>query len=433
MPHCAMRGIKNLHRIAVLLVVTVGPGTGQTRIDLRSQGRGLTADGVAGDARHGGPGKFQMFGGVATQNGGIAVYDATGNLIAADCAISAGSLSCGEGNGISTIVLPELSINGSNAFVIHGAPEQPADGCIVLKGQPSDGQVLRATGNTLFDDDGRTCVVMEWAASALTNLNQIPTRRYVDLQEIPTAFVPTAHADTHRHGGADEVGSATPAPHALVKAGSTGLLASGWLPSPGAAAKGGVLAAACGTSGQFVQSINTDGSITCATPPGGASVSVPWLSGADRSSTWFLGQPNQVRVFGFSLLYPVSFSRIIVNVSTADTTGCGGSPCSYAWGIYSHAGALVAATTPAVFTTTGTKDLAIAGEGPVTLGSGQYYFSMTGTGTTLVINAGAANFLQFASNQLVSPGSSNAQFSSSITPPGDNWALLDRYPYFGLR
>ena len=39
------------------------------------------------------------------------------------------------------------------------------------------------------------------------------------------------HATTHQHGGSDEVGTATPADNAIPKAGPTGTLTDGWIPS----------------------------------------------------------------------------------------------------------------------------------------------------------------------------------------------------------
>jgi hypothetical protein len=41
----------------------------------------------------------------------------------------------------------------------------------------------------------------------------------------------------------------------------------GSLPTPGTSSLGGVFSASCASGGQFVQSINVDGSETCATPP----------------------------------------------------------------------------------------------------------------------------------------------------------------------
>lgn len=44
------------------------------------------------------------------------------------------------------------------------------------------------------------------------------------------ARTPTSHAASHKHGGADEVATATPGANAIPKAGSGGTLAAGWLP-----------------------------------------------------------------------------------------------------------------------------------------------------------------------------------------------------------
>jgi len=45
------------------------------------------------------------------------------------------------------------------------------------------------------------------------------------------ARTPTAHATSHRHGGGDEVATATPAANAIPKAESGGTLAIGWIPT----------------------------------------------------------------------------------------------------------------------------------------------------------------------------------------------------------
>ena len=64
----------------------------------------------------------------------------------------------------------------------------------------------------------------------IDSLTRITSRNYSDLQGIPSSFTPSAHATSHRHGGADEVATATPAANAIPKAGSGGTLDSSWLP-----------------------------------------------------------------------------------------------------------------------------------------------------------------------------------------------------------
>lgn len=92
----------------------------------------------------------------------ITVYDGTGKVISSGCKVDGQELVCGDGTVRSRISLPELAANGSNAFHIYGAANMAADGCIVVNGQPTEGQVLQATGTTESVDD-LTCRLMVWA------------------------------------------------------------------------------------------------------------------------------------------------------------------------------------------------------------------------------------------------------------------------------
>jgi len=51
------------------------------------------------------------------------------------------------------------------------------------------------------------------------------------LSGYPSTWTPSAHASSHRYGGADLVGTATPAANAIPMAGSGGTLAAGWIPT----------------------------------------------------------------------------------------------------------------------------------------------------------------------------------------------------------
>lgn len=62
-----------------------------------------------------------------------------------------------------------------------------------------------------------------------SNITQIATRNYSDLQNIPSTFNPSAHAASHQHNGSDEVATATPSANAIPKAGSSGTLNDNWL------------------------------------------------------------------------------------------------------------------------------------------------------------------------------------------------------------
>jgi hypothetical protein len=84
------------------------------------------------------------------------------------------------------------------------------------------------------------------------------------------ARTPTAHATSHKNGGADEVATVTPAANAIPKAGAGGTLAAGWFPTlnqstSGNAATATALAAdpADCAANQFAYAINASGTLTC--------------------------------------------------------------------------------------------------------------------------------------------------------------------------
>lgn len=54
---------------------------------------------------------------------------------------------------------------------------------------------------------------------------------YTDLLSIPSTFTPSAHNTAHKHGGADEIATATAAANAIPKAGAGGTLSDAWLPT----------------------------------------------------------------------------------------------------------------------------------------------------------------------------------------------------------
>lgn len=469
----------------------------QTRIDVHTQAKPMGAAGVSVDSRQGSGGKFQMSGGAPVQPEQIAIYDSDGNLLSAQCTIRSGTLSCGDGTTMSTISLGELKTNGNDAFVIHGAADQGGDACIVLSGQPESSQFLRATAETVIDDEGRACAVMVWVTSQeITNLNQIPSRNYGDLQGVPTAFPPAVHAAAHGHGGTDEIGASTPQANAIPKSGSDGRLNPGWLPAPGAETRGGVEAKDCAITNQFVQKINTDASVTCAAPPvsgeGGGIVSVGLampaefnvigspittggtitvartnqaantvfaapasgpagppvfrvLAAADfPAQTFFqsqavnrdgslpLGTANQVRVMSFHLPYKVTASTIMFSVSVVDSASCTNGANCYAVGIYTESGTLVAHTGPISMTIGGMTSAALTST--VTIEPGRYLFAFTGSAAVarLQISSSTTAFVQPWNQVFMPETSSGGNLPGAITPGVPNWTL-GPYPYFILR
>lgn len=96
----------------------------------------------------------------------VTVFDANGNVIASDCSISGGTVSCGDGTEAALIALRELAANGTSEFGIYGAESLAADACIVMPAtQPTEGQILKASASTATPTGtALTCRVMEWAA-----------------------------------------------------------------------------------------------------------------------------------------------------------------------------------------------------------------------------------------------------------------------------
>ncbi len=87
------------------------------------------------------------------------------------------------------------------------------------------------------------------------------------------ARTPTAHATSHKHGGSDEVATATAAANAIPKAGSGGTLAAGWIPTLNQDTTGNAATAsafdhnppACAAS-SFVTDQSAAGALTCSQP-----------------------------------------------------------------------------------------------------------------------------------------------------------------------
>jgi hypothetical protein len=123
----------------------------------------------------------------------ITVFDANGKVIASGCKVVSNTLTCGDGTAAQGVILGEFAVNGTNDFRIYGATDQSADGCIVLSGPVGSGEALVGSASTATID-GKTCRVMTATAIpiAITNLNQIATRAYSDLQGIPSTFAPVA-------------------------------------------------------------------------------------------------------------------------------------------------------------------------------------------------------------------------------------------------
>lgn len=117
-----------------------------------------------------GSGSGDVVGPAVAVDGEVAIYDGdTGKLIARGigCTIAAGKITCtdgvsaGDGTSESMLTLPELATNGDNFFQFVGAADQDVNGCVIIEGQPTEDQMLRATSSTTVIDS-ITCRVIAW-------------------------------------------------------------------------------------------------------------------------------------------------------------------------------------------------------------------------------------------------------------------------------
>ena len=89
----------------------------------------------------------------------------------------------------------------------------------------ADARIAAASVNALADvtiASPSTGQVLRWNGSAWVNAQLA----YSELGGVPSTFAPSSHAASHRHGGSDEVATATPAANAIPKANGSGKLNS---------------------------------------------------------------------------------------------------------------------------------------------------------------------------------------------------------------
>jgi hypothetical protein len=184
---------------------------------------------------------------------------------------------------------------------------------------------------------------------------------------------------------------------------------------------GKALSAASGTAGSPV-------AIDILVAPGTASSVAPvskWenLQAQGTQAAAFLSASNQTRVWGFTLDVPVTFSHIVYDVFTADTTSgslCGAFADCYDVGIYNSSGTLLADCGAAAFSATGAVDCTIT-QGTVTIQPGAFYLGFTGNSTTGAIQYATSLTFGFASAVSVTGASTGGVLNGSVTPPTDTW------------
>ncbi len=143
----------------------------------------------------------------------------------------------------------------------------------------------------------------------------------------PLSFAPTSHGASHRSGGSDEIATASPAASGIPKADANGKLAPGWFPTPGVATLGGILAGDCSGIG-FVQRVNTDGSVSCATNSQGGGAN-------GRTWTYLWQGAVQAGATGFTVNLPGSDAPVLSNSGgirpVATLAWAGAKSTAYAW------------------------------------------------------------------------------------------------------
>jgi hypothetical protein len=171
------------------------------------------------------------------------------------------------------------------------------------------------------------------------------------------ARTPLAHASTHKHGGSDEVATATAAANAIPKADSSGRLDKGWQP---------VLVGTV-DQGYFFP----------------VTIQVPQSSGATTVFT-----ANNMRVWQYVLPFAVTVNQmsfeVVATSGTGTSLGLGiwDASCS---NLVLNSGVMTAGGSPDI-NVAGVKTKTISG-GPVTLNPGVYFLAMTTDSTTLTLRS----------------------------------------------
>ena len=174
---------------------------------------------------------------------------------------------------------------------------------------------------------------------------------------LSNARTPTAHATSHKHGGTDEIATATPAANAIPKADAAGLL-DGWITPPAV-----VKATSWKLSDQLTEYVTDTGN----------------------------GAANRINTRSFVLPVAMDVSFIVVRAISD-----GGGTDLAGLGLYTAAGALVLRT--AAIATDGVSGWSAANRvhvyavygGPVTVAPGTYIWAWTVNGVNARLQCSAA-------------------------------------------
>ncbi len=151
--------------------------------------------------------------------------------------------------------------------------------------------------------------------------------------------------------------------------------------------------------------------------------------GMARSSAGINNAANQIIMSGFYTGQSITFTNIVVNVTTLDAGN------NYDWGIYDSSGVLKAHVGAHTVGATGLIDLPVVG-GSASITAGKYYFSQTGVGSTAALSIASQAVVGVALTFLASTASVTASaggvLPASATIPADSWAASSSVHAFAL-
>lgn len=153
---------------------------------------------------------------------------------------------------------------------------------------------------------------------------------------------------------------------------------------------------------------------------GGGATLTNWISPSGGGVARSLSSSNVINLAAFTLTNPVQFSKLAIDVLTADAIA--GSLCSsfadcYGWGLYDSTGAAICTVPATALNATGAKD-GTCSQGTVTAQPGMVVFAFTGTATAAAISYGYnQGILTLLSTNTSGTTTTNGALPSTISLP----------------
>jgi hypothetical protein len=132
---------------------------------------------------------------------------------------------------------------------------------------------------------------------------------------------------------------------------------------------------------------------------------------------------NTINLYGIVVPTPVTFSKILVNITTIDAAN------NYDVGIYTYAGVLVAHAGAQTIPSSGLVTFTCSG-GPFSLTPGKWWFASTGNSTTATYSDGQVGTAFVFGRQFSVQATAGGALPASMTPPADS--AIANCPQFAL-